>query len=401
MTDYRMNNGGLSSAIKRLPLVVAALAATACGSGSGPLNQAGGALLPNYDSIQANILTPLCTNCHVGATAPLGLRLDAANGYDLLVNRPSVQQPSLLRVDPFNPNLSYLIQKLEGTGATGGQMPLGAPALPQADINIVRQWIAEGAARSPAPPPTNPVRVSSLDPLPASAVPTLPMVVTAIFDRDLNAASVDTNSFHVERSGGDGTFGDGNEVAIVPDAVSVPPANPRTALFDMSSATPVEDTYQVTLLGTGSAAILDLGGNALDGEFSATFPSGDGSAGGDFVAEFSVVGVQPTLLSIQDNVFTPTCAGCHSGPSSDIVGDLPAGMDLSSLTMSFMSLVGVNSLQNTGLQRVEANNPDNSYLIQKLEGTASDGGQMPLGGPPLDQATIDVIRQWISDGAAM
>jgi hypothetical protein len=43
--------------------------------------------------------------------------------------------------------------------------------------------------------------------------------------------------------------------------------------------------------------------------------------------------------------------------------------------------------------------PDNSYLVQKLEGTAAVGGRMPQGGPFLDQATIDLVRQWISDGA--
>ena len=44
--------------------------------------------------------------------------------------------------------------------------------------------------------------------------------------------------------------------------------------------------------------------------------------------------------------------------------------------------------------------PDHSYIIQKLEGHASVGAQMPFGGPPLPAATIAVIRQWITDGAA-
>ena len=48
---------------------------------------------------------------------------------------------------------------------------------------------------------------------------------------------------------------------------------------------------------------------------------------------------------------------------------------------------------------VAAGNPDGSYLIQKLEGRASVGARMPLGGPYLDAATIGVIRQWISSGA--
>jgi len=385
--------------IKRIVMILGVLGATSCGSGNGPLIPGGGTLQPDFNSIQANIFTPVCSSCHVGATAPLGLRLDAANSYDLLVGVAAVQQSGLLRVDPGNPNGSYLIQKLEGSAAVGGQMPLGAPPLSQSEIDVVRQWISDGAQRSPEPVPTEPIRVSSIDPLPDSTVPSLPMTITAIFDRELNVASVDSTTFLVERSGGDGTFGDGNEVAVLPDSIEVPLANPRTAIFDMSGAAPIEDVYRITLVGTGAAVIQDLDANALDGEYSGDFPSGDGAAGGNFVSEFTVEGVQPTLLSIQDNVFTPICSGCHSGPSG--VGDLPAAMDLTSLTMSYMSLVDVTSLEDANFLRVEPGNPDDSYLIQKLEGNASVGSQMPPGGAPLDQATIDVIRQWISDGASM
>ena len=47
---------------------------------------------------------------------------------------------------------------------------------------------------------------------------------------------------------------------------------------------------------------------------------------------------------------------------------------------------------------VAPGDPDNSYLIQKLEGTAP-GAQMPFGGTPLDPAIISNIRTWISNGA--
>jgi hypothetical protein len=173
-------------------------------------------------------------------------------------------------------------------------------------------------------------------------------------------------------------------------------------VFDMSTAAPVPDTYRVTLAGAGAATIQDLDANALDGEFSATFPSGDGTAGGDFVAQFTADGILPTLQSIQDNVFTPICSGCHTGPTG---GVLPFGMDLTSLSMSFLSLVGTASVEVPALNRVTANDPDNSYLIQKLEGAAGIiGTQMPpplAGGALLDQATIDAIRLWITNGAAM
>ncbi len=104
-------------------------------------------------------------------------------------------------------------------------------------------------------------------------------------------------------------------------------------------------------------------------------------------------GFNPTFSEIQANVFTPTCATstCHSG------GAPSAGLNLESAN-SYTMLVGIPSSQDAGVMRVLAGNPDSSYLVQKLEGTASGGGIMPPSGA-LDQATIDTIRQWITDGA--
>ncbi len=402
---------GLKGALP-LPLV---LVLVACGSGGGDAAPAGGGggggggaggggggggttLLPTFESIQAQVFDQLCINCHIGASAPLGLRLDDTNSFALLVGVASVQNSALLRVDPGNPNDSYLIQKLEGTQSTGGQMPLGGTPLPQADIDVIRQWITDGAQPPPGQMPSAPIRVSSISPLPDSMMAAVPMSIMAIFDREPAAASVDATTFLLERSGGDGTFGDGNEVSIVADSVSVSTMNPLAATFDFSSTPPVSDTYRLTLVGTGAATIQDLDANALDGEFTGTFPSGDGVAGGDFIADFVVEGIQPTLASIQDNVFTPSCAGCHSGPNG---GPLPSGLDLTSISASFTGLVNVAASQVGTLNRVEPGNPDDSYLIQKLEGTAAVGGRMPLFGTPLDQATIDAIRQWITDGAQM
>jgi hypothetical protein len=229
-------------------------------------------------------------------------------------------------------------------------------------------------------------------------VAALPLSITAVFDRDLNAGSVDVSTFRVRRSGGDGNFGSGNEVDITPASVTVPLANQRTAIFNMGASTPVVDTYQVTLAGSGATTILDLGGNALDGEFSGTFPSGNATAGGDFVATFTIAGIQPTLQSIQDNVFTPLCAVCHTGPSGPV---LPAGLDLTSLSMSYMSLVNVPSLEVGSIDRVEPGDPNASYLVQKIEGTAAVGVRMPATGVPLNAASIAAIRQWITNGAAM
>jgi len=44
-------------------------------------------------------------------------------------------------------------------------------------------------------------------------------------------------------------------------------------------------------------------------------------------------------------------------------------------------------------------NPDESYLIQKLLGTAQIGERMPLGGDAIPPADLTTIRQWIIEGA--
>jgi hypothetical protein len=73
-------------------------------------------------------------------------------------------------------------------------------------------------------------------------------------------------------------------------------------------------------------------------------------------------------------------------------------MDLSSEQASFDNLVNIASLQLAGATRVIPFDPDNSYLIQKLEGNQMAGGRMPPVAP-LQQSVIDQIRLWINNGA--
>jgi hypothetical protein len=52
-------------------------------------------------------------------------------------------------VTPGAPEKSYLLSKLLGTqsqvGGSGSQMPYGASPLQQAQINLIQQWISQGA----------------------------------------------------------------------------------------------------------------------------------------------------------------------------------------------------------------------------------------------------------------
>ena len=378
-----------------LILVAGCSGGNGSGGSGGTTNPPTTAFDPNFSEIQSNVFTPTCATagCHIGAGAPQGLRLDATNSYGLLVNVASNEEPGLLRVAPGDPDNSYLIQKLEGTAATGGRMPLGGAPLPQSTIDIIRQWITDGATDDRAQS-SNPVRVTSLSPAPGSDQPA-PAELIAMFDRELDVSTVNANTFLLDRSGGDGTFGDGNEVDITAAAITTPAMTPMSATFDLTGVLLEDDTYRVRLLGSGASVILDLDANALDGEFSGSFPSGDGAEGGDFEATFTVTTpAAVTFDDIQANVFTPSCAnaGCHSGATA------PQGLRLEA-GQAFNNLVNVASNEVPSLLRVEPGNPDDSYLVQKIEGTAAVGSRMPLGRPPLSQDLIDDIRQWISDGA--
>lgn len=103
----------------------------------------------------------------------------------------------------------------------------------------------------------------------------------------------------------------------------------------------------------------------------------------------------PTLAQIQSQVFGPICSVCHTGGGSS----LPSSMNLSSAQNSFANLVSVASIEVPGLMRIKPGDPDNSYLVHKISGTQAVGARMPLGGAPLSQTTINMIRDWVSAGA--
>jgi hypothetical protein len=105
--------------------------------------------------------------------------------------------------------------------------------------------------------------------------------------------------------------------------------------------------------------------------------------------------LQPTLSSIQSEIFSRSCVGCHNGSTRF----LPAVLNLTEAN-AYANLVGVSSIQKSGLQRVAPGDPENSYVIHKLEGRAGITGQrMPLTGTPLTDGQILVIRRWIELGA--
>ena len=110
-------------------------------------SSAGGPFPPTLDDIQINVFTPSCalSFCH-GASMQAGLHLEAGFSYGSLVSVPSLEDPTRFRVEPFNPDNSFLICKLEACPTiVGQQMPLTGGPLPQATIDVIRDWINLGA----------------------------------------------------------------------------------------------------------------------------------------------------------------------------------------------------------------------------------------------------------------
>lgn len=95
------------------------------------------------------IFTQSCaTNlaCHVeGGAGPVNLA--APGSYAAIFEIPASQDTSKNYVTAFQPDVSYLFNKIEGTGL-GSRMPLGAPPLSAEQTDAIRAWIVEGAAQN-------------------------------------------------------------------------------------------------------------------------------------------------------------------------------------------------------------------------------------------------------------
>lgn len=113
--------------------------------------------------------------------------------------------------------------------------------------------------------------------------------------------------------------------------------------------------------------------------------------------------LQPTLSSIQREIFNTqdstgrlACIQCHTN-----VGRNPSGGLLLLDGQSYQALVGAPSSGKAGATRVIPGDPENSYLVHKLEGRSTiAGARMPRSnGPFLTPGQISIIRRWIQLGA--
>ena len=129
-----------------------------------------------------------------------------------------------------------------------------------------------------------------------SAVPS----VVLTFVSNLSTTSVNANTLTLQSGGADGILDTADDVFLAP-TISV--VNGNQIKLDLPAQGRVTQLYRVRVIASptappnSAAYIQGFYGNNLDGEFGGTFPSGDGSDGGDFVASFEVDLLPTTLVT--------------------------------------------------------------------------------------------------------
>jgi hypothetical protein len=244
-----------------------------------PITPGGGSIGPvtaSFQSIQDNVFTPICSKCHIGASAPEGLQLDAAHSYNLLVGVPSVEDPSLLRVKPNDPDDSYMVHKIEGApGIVGGQMPLNETPLPQATIQAIRQWITDGAANSTGTmAAAQAFAVQTTAPVDKAVVKAPLGRIVVAFTQELDASLVNDTTVTLERIESLSSNSESAPAMVGTKRMSATAAlaklNPAVLLITPSTGL-APGVYRATLRGTGGGALANLNAATLGADVSFEF----------------------------------------------------------------------------------------------------------------------------------
>jgi hypothetical protein len=310
-------------------------------AGDGPPPSGGGSA---FDQIQSEIFNQSClgAGCHNAQSQGGGLDLSPGASYDELVDVLSenfvARQRGLLRVEPLDPDNSFLVIKLTAPGdGEGARMPQGMDPLPQSQIDLIRSWIADGA-----PPPGTIV--------PSATPTTVPETSTATATLTASATATETLTPSV-------TPTPENTGTATPTVTGSAP--PTSTASDTPTASPTpSDTPSPT--PTATASLFD---------------------------------------QVQTVIFNATCTEmfCHDSLAMSGGLVLEEGVSYGQL----VDIEPVNgAARERGLLRVDPGDPENSFLLIKLVNpTAAEGLRMPSNLPPLPPEQIQLVNDWIATGA--
>ncbi len=213
---------------------------------------------------------------------------------------------------PGKGNTGYAIARVRVINQSGNPSNLPTDSLPT--------YVSAGAIVGFVVDTTRP-NVSSVNPAAGTTtgVNNSKVSVTVGFDKNIDLTSLNANSIIVTRAGGDGVFGNANDVTLTVDPTTIVPRllfTPKGAVsvsFDVSGNL-ANDLYQVTLKATGATKVTDVAGNAVNGN----------TAAGDYSSQFAVF--SPSLSKViyvgANTATTPT--GTRNNPFPTITAGLAA-----------------------------------------------------------------------------
>ncbi len=155
----------------RLALLLAGLLLARCANDDARLGVTAlppaGTSVSFRNDVQTIITAHNCASfgCHNDTALGAPMSLETTKAYGNLVNVPSCEAPALNRVEPGSSGTSYLVDKIAGTqgavesaggcsagcplftaaGSCGSQMPLLGSKLTGAEVQVIRDWIDQGA----------------------------------------------------------------------------------------------------------------------------------------------------------------------------------------------------------------------------------------------------------------
>jgi len=379
------------------------------------------------DWLQTRVFGGVCSQCHTGAGAPMGVDWSSASASCSNVGRASSEIPTLMVVDSGNPAASYVIWKVEGAGPngeaiSGAQMPLSNPPLTAEAIQNMRDWIVDGTpgcqtqgggdtgggdtgGGGTGGGGTGPDTWETIqaDILQARCVichnnsPAAPMGLS------WEADQFDTVVTNGRMSGQIASMkiiepGDSAASYVIWKINGQGPAGEAIAGARMPASGPPflgeAEIDRITAwidAGAPGAGGGDTGGGTGGGD------TGGGGTGGGGANPSDII---PTWYGIQANILEQLCTLCHSGSNP------PMGLSWEVNQFDAIVTNGRMSSEIPSMAIVQPGDPGSSYMFWKINGQgpageAIQGVRMPATGIPLDQALIDVIEQWILDGAPL